>query len=62
MKESSAFIFHSHMKGLKSSMVENTVLHVINSRQRKIESQVRAGCGIGEFEDDVQTTGLRDVT
>ena len=42
VEESSAFIFYSHIKGLKNSTVGNTVLHVVSSNQGNIESHGRA--------------------
>ena len=46
VKELSAFIFHSNMKGLWDSTVGNTVLHEVNSRLRRIESHTMPGHGI----------------
>ena len=40
---SSASIFHSSMRGLKSSTIRNTVIHEVSSLQRKDESHAGQG-------------------
>ena len=62
MKESSAFMFHSNMKGLRDSSIGNSVLHVVSSQWRKIESHGVPGLGIevgwtGKDNDDREVGG-----
>ena len=46
VEESSAFMFHSDMKGLKDSIVGNSILRGVSSQWRKIESHAVPGHGI----------------
>ena len=46
MEELSAFILHSSMKDLKDSIVGDTVLHEVNSHERKSESHAVPGHGM----------------
>ena len=52
VEEVSAFIFYSRLKGLRDSIVGNTVLHEVNSRQWKIESHTVPVHGIQQYEED----------